>query len=135
MPVNMVDSYKWDCKLDSSLTFRGKLKFEGTLYLDSSFEGEISSKGGVLFIGKNSKVITNVVICDTLIVEGILKGNVNAASKVYLNSGCKIYGDVKTRKIFINDNIIFDGKCEMIKSNEIIDLFSFTVSQIKDTLQ
>ncbi|MCD2319477.1 polymer-forming cytoskeletal family protein, partial [Borreliella burgdorferi] len=27
------------------------------------------------------------------------------------------------------------GKCEMIKSNEIVDLFSFTVSQIKDTLQ
>ena len=135
MPVNVRDSYKWDCKLDASLVFRGKLKFEGTLYLDSSFEGEIFSRTGVLCIGKNSKVITNVVICDTLIIEGILKGNVNVSNKVYLNSGCKIYGDVKTKKIFINDDIVFDGKCEMIKSTESIDLFSFTVSQIKDTFQ
>ncbi|AHH08194.1 polymer-forming cytoskeletal protein [Borrelia anserina] len=135
MPVNFEGSYKWDCRLDSSLIFRGKLKFEGALYLDSSFEGEIFSKRGILFIGKNSKVVTDVVMCDTLIIEGILKGNVNASNKVYLNSGCKIYGDVKAKKIFINDNIVFDGKCEMIKSNESIDLFSFTVSQLKDTLQ
>ncbi|QFP42086.1 polymer-forming cytoskeletal protein [Borrelia miyamotoi] len=135
MPVDVRDSYKWDCKLDSSLIFRGKLKFEGTLYLDSAFEGEIFSRTGLLCIAKNSKVITNVVVCDTLIVEGILKGNVNASNKVYLNSGCKIYGDIKTKKIFINDDIVFDGKCEMIKSNESIDLFSFTVSQIKDTFQ
>ncbi|ASQ29037.1 hypothetical protein CDQ96_01120 [Borrelia miyamotoi] len=135
MPVDVRDSYKWDCKLDASLIFRGKLKFEGTLYLDSAFEGEIFSRTGLLCIAKNSKVITNVVVCDTLIVEGILKGNVNASNKVYLNSGCKIYGDVKTKKIFINDDIVFDGKCEMIKSNESIDLFSFTVSQIKDTFQ
>ncbi|AGT27223.1 bactofilin family protein [Borrelia miyamotoi] len=135
MPVDVRDSYKWDCKLDASLIFRGKLNFEGTLYLDSAFEGEIFSRTGLLCIAKNSKVITNVVVCDTLIVEGILKGNVNASNKVYLNSGCKIYGDVKTKKIFINDDIVFDGKCEMIKSNESIDLFSFTVSQIKDTFQ
>ncbi|AHH05186.1 hypothetical protein BmHG_00235 [Borrelia miyamotoi] len=135
MPVDVRNSYKWDCKLDASLIFRGKLKFEGTLYLDSAFEGEIFSRTGLLCIAKNSKVITNVVVCDTLIVEGILKGNVNASNKVYLNSGCKIYGDVKTKKIFINDDIVFDGKCEMIKSNESIDLFSFTVSQIKDTFQ
>ncbi|BCR20838.1 bactofilin family protein [Borrelia miyamotoi] len=135
MPVDVRDSYKWDCKLDANLIFRGKLKFEGTLYLDSAFEGEIFSRTGLLCIAKNSKVITNVIVCDTLIVEGILKGNVNASSKVYLNSGCKIYGDVKTKKIFINDDIVFDGKCEMIKSNESIDLFSFTVSQIKDTFQ
>ncbi|UER67422.1 polymer-forming cytoskeletal protein [Borrelia sp. BU AG58] len=135
MPSDIRDVYRWDCRLDSSLIFRGKLKFEGSLYLDSSFEGEISSERGVLFIGRNSKVITDVVTCDTLIVEGILKGNVSASSKVYLNSGCKMYGDIKTKKIFINDNIVFDGKCEMVKSNESIDLFAFTVSQIKDTFQ
>ncbi|UGQ17035.1 polymer-forming cytoskeletal protein [Borrelia sp. RT1S] len=135
MSPDVRNDYKWDCRLDASLIFRGKLKFEGALYLDSSFEGEIFSERGVLFIGRNGKVITDVVTCDTLIVEGILKGNVIAGSKVYLNSGCRIYGDIKTRKIFINDNIVFDGKCEMVKSNESVDLFAFTVSQIKDTFQ
>ena len=101
MSPDIRDDYKWDCRLDASLIFRGKLKFEGALYLDSSFEGEISSRRGILFIGKNSKVITDVITCDTLIIEGILKGNVNASNKVYLNSGCKIYGDIKTKKYLL----------------------------------
>jgi cytoskeletal protein CcmA (bactofilin family) len=47
----------------------------------------------------------------------------------------KIYGNVRTAKLRIADGVVFEGKCEMLRNSEAIDVFSAPVEQLKESAQ
>jgi len=46
-----------------------------------------------------------------------------------------VYGNIRTAKLNIADGVVFEGKCEMIKNPEAVNIFSAPVEQIKKTTQ
>lgn len=110
----------------------GKLTFTEALKIDGYFEGEIESTG-VLFVEEGAHVVADIKAY-TVVIAGHVEGNVIAKEKVEMLETCKLVGNVKTRKLRISDGVSFEGKCEMIKDPDTVDIFSAPVDTLKKTV-
>ncbi|HMB20551.1 MAG TPA: polymer-forming cytoskeletal protein [Spirochaetota bacterium] len=96
--------------------FNGDLAFDKSLQINGKFEGEIKD-GDFLVIGEKAEVRANIKV-KTVIVKGTVYGNVEATDKLEIHKEGKLYGNIRTSKLIIADGVVFEGKCEMIKSGE-----------------
>ena len=92
--------------------FCGDLHFRKSLQINGTFEGEIASEG-YLVVGEGA-----VVKANTVIIKGTVHGNIEARDRLEINPGGKLYGNIRTAKLKIADNVVFQGNCEMIKKHE-----------------
>jgi cytoskeletal protein CcmA (bactofilin family) len=97
--------------LGKGADFNGKLAFEGTVRLDGKFSGEIFSLG-ILIIGE-SAVINADINVKTLILSGELTGNIEAKARVEIHAPGKVYGNITTPVLVIDEDVIFEGGCVM----------------------
>jgi len=93
--------------LGKNVTFKGVAHFEGTLQLDSCFEGEIHSKG-VLVVGEHAE-IRGTISVGTLISSGKIRGTVTASDKVQLLKTSVQIGDVHAPTFSIEAGAYFKG--------------------------
>ncbi len=94
---------------DSS--FDGKLTFTGAVRIDGKFKGEIHTND-ILVIGDKAEVDAGLFV-GSLVLNGMLKGNVNAKSIVELTPSARLYGDVETQSLVIQRGALFQGSCRM----------------------
>jgi cytoskeletal protein CcmA (bactofilin family) len=47
----------------------------------------------------------------------------------------KIFGNIKTPILKVAEGVEFEGECDMIKNPEDLDIFSATVSQLKQSIK
>jgi cytoskeletal protein CcmA (bactofilin family) len=113
--------------------FNGVMRFRESLKIDGSLDGEIHSKG-YLYIEDGAVVTANIRV-GSLVVGGVIKGNVEAADSVEMLATGRVYGNVRTGKLKIAEGVIFEGKCEMIRGPEKIDVFQAPVEQVKKAAQ
>ncbi|QSR89023.1 polymer-forming cytoskeletal protein [Methylacidiphilum caldifontis] len=91
----------------------GSLAFQNQLILNGCFEGEIFSKEGTLIIGQKAIVKANIEV-GNILVFGHFSGNINATHLTELKAGSEVLGDVKTRKLKVEEGAMLIGKCECI---------------------
>lgn len=103
--------------LGVNTSFEGKMTFEGVAKLDGKFDGEIFS-GDALIIGETA-VINAEIKVGTLIVDGQVSGNVSAASKIEIHSTGKLYGNITTPTLVVEENGVFDGNCKMERAADL----------------
>ncbi len=89
--------------------FSGRFYINGSLKIDGKFEGK-SLQADQLYIGSTGKVKTNIT-ASTVIVEGIVIGNIEAKNRVMLMPTAKILGDIKTPELVIQNGVILEGRC------------------------
>jgi len=97
--------------LGKNITFKGVVHFEGTVQLESCFEGEIHSKG-VLVVGEHA-VIRGTISVGTLISGGKIQGTVAASDKVQLLKSAVQIGDVHAPTFSIEEGAYFKGFADM----------------------
>ncbi|MDH5720960.1 MAG: polymer-forming cytoskeletal protein [Spirochaetia bacterium] len=89
--------------------FTGRFFINGSLKIDGKFEGK-SLQAEQLYIGATGKIKTNVS-ATSVIVEGIIIGNITAKSRVMLLPTAKIFGDIRTPELIIQNGVILEGRC------------------------
>ncbi len=89
--------------------FTGNFSINGSLRIDGRFEGK-SLKADQLYIGHDGKVKTTIEAV-SVIVEGLIMGNINATSRVLLMPTAKVYGDIKTPELIIQNGVLLEGRC------------------------
>jgi cytoskeletal protein CcmA (bactofilin family) len=94
--------------IGADAVFKGELRFEKGVRLLGSFEGEIESKGE-LVIAQGAK-LTGEVKAETISIDGDVRGNLSASSKVQLSSSAKLEGDVETARLEVADGAILVGR-------------------------
>ena len=97
--------------LGPEAAFDGKLTFQGAVRIDGKFSGEIVTED-VLVVGESAEV-TAAVNVGSLILNGLLRGNVRAKKAVELHAPARLYGDVETPQLVIHSGVIFEGHCKM----------------------
>ncbi len=102
--------------IGKGMKVEGKLSFEKTVRIDGSFKGDISSPG-TLVVGESGFVEGNVKVAIALI-NGEVKGTVDATERVELQSPARLNGDIKTPTLIIGEGTAFDGKCVMLKGGK-----------------
>lgn len=89
--------------------FEGKFAVKGALKIDGKFEGKALIVDKV-FIGPKGKVKANIR-ASSVVVEGILIGNINASNRVLLLPTSRILGDIQTPELIIQNGTILKGRC------------------------
>jgi len=97
--------------LGEGTDFKGILTFEGTVRVDGKLEGEIYTKD-TLIVGESAVVGAEINV-HTIVISGIVRGNVNATGKIEVHRPGKLFGNVKTPSLFIEEGVIFEGNCAM----------------------
>jgi cytoskeletal protein CcmA (bactofilin family) len=120
-------------RLGKRTSFNGRMRFTAPVKISGRFEGEIIAEG-FLYIDEGAYVRADVT-AGSIVIAGEVHGNVQAAQKVEMLSTGKIYGNVRTGKLRIADGVVFEGKCEMLKNSDSIDVFSAPVEQLKESAQ
>lgn len=91
--------------------FDGKLAFEGTVRIDGTFTGEITTSD-MLIIGESAKVSAEVS-CGTIVVHGEVNGNIKATQAVELHKPARVKGDVATPSLMVERGVVFEGRSKM----------------------
>ena len=91
--------------------FKGVINYEGTVRIDGQLEGEIHT-AGVLIVGQGA-VIQAKVKAGTIICQGRMVGDIVAQEKIQLMSPAVLNGSVKTPSLSMEEDVLFNGTCEM----------------------
>lgn len=97
--------------LGSQTEFAGKLSFSGVVHLDGTFYGEIISRG-TLVVGSES-VIHAQIHSSVLKIAGEVHGDLTATEKIELYPPAKVYGNIRTPSLVVEEGVIFEGMCSM----------------------
>lgn len=97
--------------VDQGCELEGRLTFDGTLILNGKFHGEIHSSG-TLLVGETGQVQADMQV-DVLIVSGQVTGNITARERVELKRTARIFGDIATPVLILEEGVVFDGHCKM----------------------
>jgi cytoskeletal protein CcmA (bactofilin family) len=89
--------------------FEGRFAVNGNLRIDGTFDGKVLHVDQ-LEIGPKARVKTEVY-ATSVIVKGIVMGNITAVKRVLLLSTARVLGDIKTPELIIQDGVILEGKC------------------------
>ncbi len=118
-----------DSRLGTGTRLKGKLRFTGSVTIRGEYEGEIDATG-FLYIQEGATVKADVR-AERIIVGGTVHGNIEAKSEVEMLPGCTVYGNVRSGRVRIADGVIFEGRCEMLRNAETLDVFSAPLEQLR----
>jgi cytoskeletal protein CcmA (bactofilin family) len=110
-PVSSPTSEEISAYLGKQTLFEGKMTFEGVFRLDGKFEGEIF-ESGTLIVGETASIKGKVGL-DTIIINGLVEGDVHAKTRVEIHSTGKVYGTLFTPILTVNEGGILEGHCKM----------------------
>jgi len=102
--------------IDQGCELEGRLTFSGTLVLNGKFRGEIYSSD-TLLVGESGQAEAEVQV-GVAIVSGQVIGNIIARERVELRGSARIFGDIVTPVMVLEEGVVFDGRCKM-KTEEL----------------
>jgi cytoskeletal protein CcmA (bactofilin family) len=90
---------------------KGEMVFDSTARILGTFEGRIIAKGEVQ-IGEGA-ACKAAVEGATVIVDGVIEGDVMARERVQLNSKARVIGDVVATTLVVAEGASFHGHCRV----------------------
>jgi len=106
----MLDSDKITGFFDKDTEIDGNLTFKGSFRIDGHFKGKIDSES-ILIIGEKGKVEADVNI-GYIIINGEIKGNIQATEKVEINATGRVIGSVVTPKLIVEEGAYLETNCQ-----------------------
>ena len=84
---------------------------EGTVRIEGTVEGTVKA-GKAVVIGKQGKVVGDISTQDA-VVSGHVSGTLVAESRLELQASCRIDGEVRTRRMQLEEGAVLNGTVEM----------------------
>ncbi len=98
------------------VTFKGTIRYQGTVRVDGRMEGEIYTDGN-LIIGQKA-VITAKIEAGMVTCQGRITGEILAKNRVKLLSPAVFDGEITTPLLSMDEGVTFNGSCNMPKKGE-----------------
>jgi cytoskeletal protein CcmA (bactofilin family) len=89
----------------------GKLSFATPTRIEGKLKGELRASD-LLIIGPQAVVQANVH-AKKLVVLGEVRGQVEGASRVEICTGGRLYGDIETKTLVVQEGATFEGRSRM----------------------
>ena len=90
----------------------GSIEFKGTIRVDGSVKGNISSNGGTVVIGEKGVVNAEISV-NVAVVMGEVNGSIDAKERIEVYPPGRLGGDIKSPIVSIEPGGIFNGNCVM----------------------
>ena len=114
-----VDDISINTILGKGSSITGDLRINGFVRLDGDIDGNLETDGNVI-IGDNARIRGDVK-AKSVIISGIIIGNIIAQEGIKILSEAAVLGDVISRKVQIDDKATFNGRCISIKDEELFE--------------
>ena len=108
---NQNTSNETDTIIGPSVKVEGDFVTEGNIIVEGTICGTIKTSRD-LKVGPNSKIFANVS-AENALISGEVQGNVVVGTKTELTATAKIFGDIKTGVLIMNNGAILNGRCQM----------------------
>ena len=96
--------------------FEGTIRTKETIRVEGFVKGNIISEGTVI-IGNGGNVDGKIEAANILI-GGEVHGELYASEKIEANSSGKIFGNLHTKGLIVDEKALFQGTCEMTGREE-----------------
>jgi len=99
--------------LDSGSNVTGELRFQTSFRVDGKFSGTVVSEGE-LIVGQGGEVDGDLRV-GQIVISGTVKGNIRAGRRVHLSATGKLFADIETPVLIIDEGGFFQGACSMAR--------------------
>ena len=89
----------------------GTVKSAGSLRIDGKLDGELNCTGDTI-VGKTATVKGNLNV-NSAVIEGTINGNVTAKDRIEMKSSARMTGDIKSKRLSVEDGVTFIGRSEV----------------------
>jgi cytoskeletal protein CcmA (bactofilin family) len=97
--------------LDKGSHIEGNLRFQTTFRIDGKFTGKIHSDGD-LVVGDGGEVEGDLVV-GQVFISGTVRGSIRANRRVQITPTGKVFAEIDTASLAIEDGAVFEGTCTM----------------------
>src|ERR1051325_5245049 len=97
--------------LDRGASFKGEMEFEDTMRIDGKFNGKITSKNE-LIVGESAHIDGDIHV-GRIAISGTVVGKIVADQRVEIHRNGKVYSDIDTPALIIEEGAVFQGNCVM----------------------
>lgn len=124
-----IDDISINTIIGSGSAITGDIKVNGFVRIDGDIDGNLETDGNVI-LGEKARIRGNLK-AKSVIIGGIVLGNVHALESVKLLSEGTVIGDIISHKVQIDNASIFHGHCISIKENDRFETVSSKYLQSK----
>ncbi len=89
----------------------GDIKCDGTVRIEGKVEGAVKASKSVV-VGKEGSVSGDIETQD-VVVAGRVDGTINGASRVELQDTCHVQGDIRSRRVKLDEGGRVEGRLQM----------------------
>lgn len=97
--------------LDVGSHFHGELRFDNMFRIDGHFTGRVNSEG-TLMIGERGHIEGEIHV-GQVYISGTVEGTIHARRKIHLAPDGKVYANLETPALEIEEGALFVGNCAM----------------------
>ncbi len=97
--------------IGADTTIEGTLITHSSVRIDGKIAGGVVADGTVVLSADGE--IQGNVMAENIVVAGVVDGNLNIRDKTNIEPTGEVYGDVNTARILIDEQSVFQGKCNM----------------------
>ncbi len=97
--------------LDGGSHLHGELRFEASFRVDGKLTGSVDSEGD-LIVGEAGEV-DGEVRAGQVFVSGTVRGTIHALRRVQIAASGKVFAEIDTPSLVIEDGATFEGHCSM----------------------
>ena len=99
--------------LDSGSHVEGELRFDTSFRVDGRFTGTVTSAGD-LIVGEGGEVEGDLRV-GQVFISGTVRGTIRAARKIQISSRGKVFAEIDTPALVVEDGAFFQGRCTMVR--------------------
>ena len=108
-----VDDISINTIIGKGSAISGNMKVNGFIRIDGDIDGRLETNGNVI-VGENARIRGDLT-AKSVIIGGIIKGNIKANESVKILAEAAVIGDVISRKVQVDGSAIIHGHCISIK--------------------
>jgi cytoskeletal protein CcmA (bactofilin family) len=97
--------------LDGGSHLQGELRFDASFRVDGKLTGLVETQGD-LIVGEAGEV-EGEVRAGQVFVSGTVRGSIHALRKVQIAPSGKVFAEIDTPALVIEDGATFEGRCAM----------------------
>lgn len=110
-----LDRSKSDAFLGRGSKIVGNLNFNGPVEIAGEVEGEIVAQDRITI--SESAVINARIVGGEVVIHGTVNGDIQASKRLSLKKPAKVFGNISSNNLSIDEGVVFEGKCSMAVPN------------------
>lgn len=104
--------------ISADTSIEGNIVSGNSIRLSGAVKGDIISKGLVI-VTQGARVKGNIT-AESVLVAGSVEGNLQIVNKTNIEPSGEVIGDITTKRLLVDEESVFSGKCTMIRGDEEI---------------